>query len=334
MKNRSNVVYMSAARHPKDLIELVNYHLARDEFSVSRVCYEEGAEQIGKALKGADLMFCAPGRQIPPSLIEDAETLRFIQLWSSGYEKFDIDTPARLGVLVANNGGANKIAVAEHTLLLMLAVYKRLPESHERTIKGNWAGNSHGMDMQLLHGKTLGIIGLGAIGKEVAIRAKAFGMTIIYNDIVPLKREEERLLGMEHVDIDELFKQSDVLSPHLHLNSETFGMIGAEQIRAMRRGSVIINVSRAGLIDNRSLLEALRDGHISGAGFDVYDQEPTRPNDPLLLSRNVVCTPHSANTRDTHHMAMRASVDNLLRVHHGHDPLWVVNQHLFPVPEG
>lgn len=207
----------------------------------------------------------------------------------------------------------------------MLAVYKRLPENHARTVEGRWSGNSHGMDMFLLHGKTLGLIGLGAIGREVAVRARAFGMDIVYSELNRLSHRDEQNLGVRFVSLEELLSLSDIVSPHVHLTADTERMLGGPELDSMKVGSVIINVSRAELIDNKHLLKVLQSGQIGGAGFDVFEREPTVKGDPLLTHPNVVCTPHAANTRDGHKMAMEACVDNLLRVHRGSEPTWVVN---------
>lgn len=323
--NPSRIVYLSIQRHPRDLVRLIESHLAVPEFDVVRVTYDDPLDRLEAEIRDADMLFCAPGRGLEPTVFKGAQRLRSIQLWSSGFDKFDIATPRRLGIPVCNNGGANRIAVAEHTIMLMLAVYKRLPENHLRTIEGRWTGNSHGMDMFLLHGKTLGLIGLGAIGREVAVRARAFGMRVVYAEQRRLTIQDETELGVDFVTLEELLRTSDIVSPHLHLTKDTERMIGPHEIESMKAGSVIINVSRAHLVDNAHLLTALKSGHIRGAGFDVYEKEPTTADDPLLTHPNVVCTPHAANTRDTHNMAMAASVENLLRVHRGEPPLWVVN---------
>lgn len=321
----SQLLYLSIDRHPPELVALIRGHLERAEFELVQMSYDDGVDALRDQLQCSDLLFCAPGRSLEPAVYDGVDNLKLVQLWSSGFDKFDINTPRNLGIPVANNGGANRIAVAEHTIMLMLAVYKRLPENHARTVEGRWSGNSHGMDMFLLRGKTLGLIGLGAIGREVALRARAFGMDIVYSERVRLSPQEEQDLGVRFVPLEELLAVSDIVSPHLHLTAETERMLGEPELDSMKRGSVIINVSRAQLIDNDHLLKALRNGHIGGAGFDVYETEPTVDGDPLLTHPNVVCTPHAANTRDSHNMAMEACIDNLLRVHGGSKPTWVVN---------
>jgi phosphoglycerate dehydrogenase-like enzyme len=322
---RWNLLYVFEERHPQDLRKLVYESLPQEHFVVERMTYLTPDDEKITKLRWAHLVMFAPGRFLADELFPHAEHIRLMQLWSSGYDKFNVAAAARYGIPVANNGGANRIAVAEHAILLMLAVYKKLPEAHARTVEGRWGGNSHGMDMFLLYRKTLGLIGLGAIGRAVAERARGFGMRILYFDINRASPEVEAKLGVEFRDLDEVICQSDILSPHLHLDQNTFNMIGRDQIAKMKPRAVIINVSRGELVDTGALYEALIAGRLGGAGFDVYAKEPTEPGDPLLNHPSVVCTPHMACTYDTHVMAMEASVENLLRVKNGGQPLWVVN---------
>ena len=324
-----NLLYVFAERHPQDLRALVRSSIPDDAFTVQTLSYDEDVESQREKMAWAEGVLYAPGRYLADDVLLAGRGVRLHQLWSSGYDKFNLAAATRAGVPVANNGGANRIAVAEHTLLLMLAVYKKLPDSYRRTITGQWSGNSHGMDMFILYRKTLGLIGLGAIGREVAVRAKAFGMRILYNDIRRLAVEEEEQLGVEFVDLDTLYRTSDIISPHLHYTADTENMIGDAEIAVMQPGAVVINVSRGELVDTDALLAALNDGRLGGAGFDVYREEPTRPGDPLVNHPNVVGTPHMACTYDTHVMALDASIDNLLRVKRGERPKFVVNPEVF-----
>lgn len=324
-EQRLNLLYVFEERHPQDLRDLVYNSLPQEHFVVERMTYLTPHEEQRAKLRWAHLAFFAPGRHLDDDLFVDAEHIRLMQIWSSGYDKFNVAAAARHGIPVANNGGANRIAVAEHTILLMLAVYKKLPEAHARTVEGRWGGNSHGMDMFLLYRKTLGLIGLGAIGRAVAERAKGFGMRIVYHDIKRAPPEVEAQLGVEYCSFEDVVRQSDILSPHLHLDENTRNMIGRREIAMMKPRAVIINVSRGELVDTHALYEALLEKRLGGAGFDVYAKEPTVAGDPLLNHPNVVCTPHMACTYDTHVMALEASVENLLRVKLNQKPLWVVN---------
>lgn len=255
-----------------------------------------------------------------------AAHVRLMQLWSSGYDKFNVAGARKYGIPVANNGGANAISVAEHTMLLLLAVARRLPEAHARATTGRWAGNSHGMDMVMLHGKTLSIIGMGNIGRQVARRAQAFGMKVTYYDVARLDPAEEAAFGATYRPVDDLLREADFLTLHLHLNASTAGMIGEREVALLKPGCVIVNVSRSQLIDLKALAPKLQQGHLLGAGFDVFETEPTTGAEPYLKLANVVATPHTAgSTVDTYHMAMRNCMENISRVLAGQTPQWVVN---------
>lgn len=266
----------------------------------------------------------APGRFLPDYLFEVNRHIKLLQIWSSGYDKFNLGAATKHGLKVANNGGANSIAVAEHILMQMLAVYKRLPEMHKRVVTGDWAGNSHGMNMFLLHQKTLGIVGLGSIGTKVAKLALAFGMRVIYFDLLR-KHDVESQLGIEFHNLNKLLEISDIVSLHLHLSADSYHLLDRSRLGRLKPGAIVINVSRGQLVDNEALLEGLISGHVGGTGFDVYDVEPTEPGNPLTGHPNVVCTPHSANTLDTHEMALEASISNIRTVLAGGSPKWFIN---------
>ena len=324
--DRLKLLYVYKERIPMDLRKLVLDSVPEDEFAVDTMTYAISDEEKCQKMRWADVVLFAPGRYLPEIIFRSATHIKLMQLWSSGYDKFNTGDARKYGIPVANNGGANAISVAEHTILLMLAVYKWLPDSHRRTVEGRWEGNSHGMDMFLLHKKTLGIVGFGNIGRQVARRVSAFGMRVLYYDPVRAPSEIEDELGAEYCDFDTLLSTADIVSLHVHLNESTAGMIGKRELEVMRKSAVLINVSRAGLVDNVELLAALKDGRLWGVGLDVYMEEPTKPNDPLLTHPHVVATPHMAgSTYDAYVVALRNCVDNFRRVKAGQRPLWVVN---------
>lgn len=321
------LLYVYEERIPLLLRELVLSHIPLDEFEVDTMTYETESGSQKQKLSWADVVLFAPGRFLPDEVMEAAKNVKLMQLWSSGYDKFNIVGAKKYGIPVANNGGANACSVAEHAILLMLAVYKWLPDSHRRTVQGAWSGNSHGLDMFLLNGKKLGIIGFGNIGRQVARKVSGFDMNVRYYDINRLDPEKEKELGVSFAPLDQIISESDILSLHLHSNDNTKGIIGSQEISKMKKGTVIINVSRAALIDQEALYEALVSGKIHGAGLDVYSVEPTVPNDKMLLLPNVVATPHMAgSTYDTYSMVMNRAVENFRRVCNGEIPKWVINQ--------
>jgi glyoxylate reductase/D-3-phosphoglycerate dehydrogenase len=201
-----------------------------------------------------------------------------------------------LGIAVANNGGANRVAVAEHTLMLMLATHRRMMFYANNVKAGRWKQEQdRKIDVFELEGKTLGLIGMGNIGRQVARRAAAFDMGLQYYDKYhPLTPVEEETMGIKAVDMDTLLQTSDVVSTHVPLTRETYGMIGKRELELMKPTGVVINTSRGGVIEETALAEALISGTIAAAGLDVMEHEPPDPNDPLLQIENLVITPHTA----------------------------------------
>jgi phosphoglycerate dehydrogenase-like enzyme len=255
-----------------------------------------------------------------------APCLRLAQLFSAGYDHVDLAAARRAGVLVANNGGANSRAVAEHTILLMLAVYRKLVPQHAMTSGGRWRGNEPIPTFYEMQGKTLGIIGFGTIGKRVArIAAGGFDMRIQYNDVVRMAEHEEDALDVRFRLLPELMRTSDIVTLHVPLTRLTRNMIGARELGYMQPHGVLINCSRGPVIEFLALHEALSSGKIAGAGLDVFPQEPPSPSEPVLSLDNVVLTPHLAGaSRETRVKQTRNAFDNVLRAHRGERPLWVV----------
>lgn len=255
-----------------------------------------------------------------------APRLRLVQLFSAGYNHVDLDAARRAGVLVANNGGANSRAVAEHTILLMLAVYRKLVPQHEMTAGGRWRGNTPMPTFYEMQGKTLGIIGFGTIGKRVArIAAGGFDMHIQYNDIVRLSEDTEDALKVRYRLLPELLRTSDIVTLHVPLTSATRNMISARELGYMQPHAVLINCSRGPVIDFPALHDALSNNRIAGAGLDVFPAEPPSPSEPVLSLDNVVLTPHLAGaSRETRVKQTRNAFDNVLRVARGERPLWIV----------
>jgi phosphoglycerate dehydrogenase-like enzyme len=323
---KHHLLYWYEERIPQGLQDLVLSLIPSDEFEVERITYLAPDEEKIKKLEWAEVVLFAPGRHLPDELLAHAKHVKLMQLWSSGFEKFNHQGAAKFGIPVSNNGGANAGSVAEHAILLMLAVYKWLPNSHWRTVTGNWTGNSHGMDMFMLNQKRLGIIGFGNIGRQVARKLKGFDMDMVYYDVVRAPEEVEQELGVRFLPMDELLKESDVITLHLHSNASTQNIIGEREIGLMKKSAVLINVSRAQLVSYDALLSALRDKRIHGAGMDVYLDEPTKGDDPLLQLPNVVATPHMAgSTYDVYFRAVGNGIENFRRVLRGEPAKWVVN---------
>ena len=252
-----------------------------------------------------------------------APKLKLVQLLSAGYDRVDIEAARRAGVPVCNNGGANAIAVAEHAILLMLAVCRRLTWLHEMVKSGSWRGNDvASVRLYELHGRTLGIIGLGNIGKKVARLAQGFGMAVQYFDVARLSEDAADTLGVKFRLFNEVLRTSDIVSLHVPLIPSTKHMMGAAQFRLMKPTAYLINTCRGPVVDEPALHEALTNGTIAGAGLDVFDQEPPPANNPLFTLDNVILTPHYAGpTWDNQSARFRNGFDNVQRVARGEKPL-------------
>jgi phosphoglycerate dehydrogenase-like enzyme len=265
-------------------------------------------------------------RQMGGEFFRAAPRLRLVQLLSAGYDRVDVEAARKARVPVANNGGANAVAVAEHTLALMLAVLKRIVRLHNDVVAGKWRVVSAGEDrIYELSGRTLGIVGLGNIGKKVARRAAAFDMDVQYHDIARLTEDQEDALGVRFVLLAELLRTSDVVSLHVPLDDTTRGLIGARELAMMKRDAILVNTCRGPVVDETALCQALREGRIAGAGLDVMGEEPPPANHPLFGLPTVTLTPHTAGpTWENWTTRFRNGFDNIQRVAAGRRPRWVI----------
>ena len=281
--------------------------------------------ELEPVLGAAEYMVCYPHVRMGDAFYRAAPRLKLVQLLSAGYDAVDLEAARRAKVPVTNNGGANAVSVAEHTLMLMLTVSRKLVWQHANVAGGRWRGNGPPPRMYELFDKTLGIVGLGTIGKKVARLAQAFGMRVQYCDIVRLSEDAEDALGVRFRLLRELLKSSDVVSLHVPLNASTRHLIGAGEIALMKPSAMLINTSRGPVVDEPALARALTDGKLLGAGLDVFDREPPPADNALFALDNVVLTAHFAGpTWDNHLARFRNAFDNVQRVHRGERPLWVV----------
>ena len=287
---------------------------------------DAGTPEFTAALPDAEYYVGFPRAELSADFFKAAPRLKLIQLISAGYDRLDVEAARRAGVPVANNGGANSVAVAEHTLLLMLAVYRKLSWHHANVVTGKWrVGDFASHRLYELEGKTLGIVGLGTIGKKVARRAAAFGLRIQYYDIVRLPEDAEDALGVRFALFPELLRTSDIVSLHVPLNKVTRNLIGARELGLMQPSAVLINTCRGPVVDETALHAALTGGRLAAAGLDVMVQEPPLANHPLFALENVTFTPHMAGpTWENWTKAFRNAFDNVQRVARGERPLWVI----------
>ncbi len=243
-----------------------------------------------------------------------APNLKLLQLMSAGYEHVDLGLAARHGVAVATFGDAMASVVAEHTVLLMLAVYRRLVQLDAAVRSGAW--RTQEPVLRELRGKHVGLVGLGYIGREVAARLQAFGAEVVY-----FSRQRHPESGLPFVELDELLATSDIVSLHVALAPSTRGLIGARELGLVRRDSVLINTSRGPVVDQAALYAALASGALAGAGLDVLDAEPPVPDDPLLSLPGVVFTPHNGGqAEEVWPRIVRTCFANVQRVARGEAP--------------
>jgi D-3-phosphoglycerate dehydrogenase len=277
---------------------------------------ENGLAARAAVLRDADIAFvmAAP---MPKELLAEVRRLRFIQKLGAGVDRIDLDACRKQGIAVAKLHAGNSIPVAEHTILLMLATYRQLPQIDRRTRAGAWSKeDARGMHRQLHH-KTVGLVGFGAIGKEVAKRLRGFEVAILYYDPVRAPGDVEQNLGVNYADLDELVRVADIVSLHLPLLPQTAGIINAERIGAMKSGAVLINCARGGLVDETALAAALKEGRLFGAGIDAFATEPP-VGSPLLELDNTVVTSHLAGaTIDNFSGVIARAVENAKTVLRG-----------------
>ena len=253
----------------------------------------KGADLLA-AVAESDALITRSGTAVTPELVNAGTRLRVVGRAGVGLDNVDVEACTARGVLVINTPTANVMSATEHTMAMMLALCRNIPEAHASTKRGEWTRATF-MGTEL-DGKTLGVIGLGRIGRRVTSRAAAFGMHVIAYDpyiasSVFTKAEAEK------VTLDELLARADVITVHTPLTEETHGMIGAAEMAKMKPGVKILNIARGGIYEEEALAEALRSGKIAGAAIDVYEKEPPGKDHPLLSLSNVILSPHiGANT--------------------------------------
>jgi phosphoglycerate dehydrogenase-like enzyme len=287
---------------------------------------EQDAPNFLEALQDAEYFMGFPRGQMGPEFYRAAPKLKLIQLISAGYDRVDVEAARQARVPVANNGGANSVAVAEHAMMLILAVYKKLAWHHNNVVNSQWrVGNFDEARTYELAGKTLGIVGLGTIGKKVARRAKAFDMQVQYYDTVRLSEDQEDALGVHFVLFPELLRSSDVVSLHVPLNEVTRNLMSTREFATMKDSAILVNTCRGPVVDEKALHTALTTRQIAGAGLDVMTEEPPPANHPLFSLDNILITPHTAGpTWENWTKAFRNAFDNVQRVASGTQPMWVI----------
>ncbi len=294
------------------------------EAAVGRVIYNP----LARPLTSAEVRDLLPGCDgyiagldiIDKHALEAADRLRVIARYGAGMDHIDLEAVRSRGIVVTNTPGANSVAVAELTIGLMLALGRHIPDLVAATRQGRWP-SAAGVS---LRGKTVGLLGLGAIGRQVARRLRSFECRLLAHDPY-VSAEIARTLGVELVKLPDLLAQADMVSLHLPLTPQTRGIVDDAFLAQMKPGAYLVNTARGELIDEGALLRSLERGHLKGAALDVLLQEPPPADHPLLRMKQVLVTPHAgAHADDATNTMGRMAMDDCLRVLQGQEPMYRV----------
>ena len=247
------------------------------------------ADALAERIKDADGVIVRSATHITAELMDAAPNLRVIGRAGVGVDNIDVAAATKRGIVVMNAPDGNTITTAEHTIALLVSMARNVPQAHAKLQSGVWDKKSYvGVE---LNGKTLGVIGLGRIGKHVAAVARGFGMSIVGFDPF-ISAEQAKELGIEMGSLDDVFNRADFLTIHTPVTDETRGLIGREAFTKMKKGVRLVNAARGGLVDEAALLGAIDDGTVAAAALDVFATEPLPADSPLLGQANIITTPH------------------------------------------
>ena len=265
-------------------------------------------EKIARARDAVCLVNTRGAIKWPREALAALPRLRMATVCGIGTDAFDLVAARERGIVVCNIPGKTAPIVAEHAFGLMLAAAKRAHFQTAELKAGRWTR----MDNVYLHGKTLGLVGTGNIGGAMARLARAIGMDVVAWTFNP-SAERAAALNVQFLPLDEVLQTADVVSVHVRLSPQSRGLIGARELRLMKRGAILVNASRGAMVDTAALVDALDSGHLGGAGLDVFDQEPLPPDHPILHGEHVVLTPHNADqTPEGMDVLNEGVVDNVI----------------------
>ncbi len=279
-----------------------------------------GPDDLNRAVADAEFLMVF-GARITPETLQAGKNLRLVNLLSAGFDGFPLVEAGELGIPVATASGTNAQGVAEMALTLMLALYRHLTWLDSALRDGQWkVERAAGHDSYEIEGKTIGIIGLGNIGSITARLVQGFRPTILYTDIES-KPETEEKTGARRVELDELLSESDIITLHTPLDDSTRALISSRELALMKPSAILINTCRGPVVDEAALLDALTKRRIWGAGLDVFEQEPTPADNPLLKLDNIVVAPHLAGqTAESYPRRAGLAFENMQRILDGKTP--------------
>jgi len=322
--SKSEIVFWSPDELTLDILQAEAPENTDITWVNSKLPFDEAVE----ALK--DTIVLILGGEIPftTELAAQCPNLRLVQSTSAGTNQLDKVGLGELGVDVSNNGGGNAVSVAEHTIALMVSVFRKFQLQFGNVKNGTWMGDIKSdwfSQAYEITGKTVGIIGLGRIGSRVAKRLQGWDCEIIFNDVVDPDSDLVSKLNLRRVEIEELLKTADIISLHVPLNEQTRGMIGDDEFNIMKSTAVLINACRGPVVDEKAFIRAMKENKIMAAGVDVLEVEPTPADNPLIEMDNVLITPHlAAFTQEAWQKSRAFAVYNAVKVANGDDPESIV----------
>ncbi len=296
-------------------VHLSDEELARVEAECSVRRYEgrgmPSKSEMIAALADAEGLLGSAVLPVDAELLDSAPSLLVVSNVGVGYDRVDLEAATRRKVVVCNTPGVLSAAVADLTIALVISLARRIPEADRFVREGNWAPDKFvGLGTDIA-GKTLGIVGLGRIGRAVALRAHALGMAVCFNDKFRVEALDSAF--WRYRELDDLLRESDFVTLHVNLTEETTKLIGARELGLMKPSAYLINTSRGPVVDQAALTTALREERIAGAALDVLEREPPAPDEPILGLPNVLIVPHIGSaTRETRQAMVNLAIGNLL----------------------
>jgi len=290
-------------------------------------------EVIIEKAKNVDALASLLSDKIDAEVFDAAPKLKIVAQMAVGFDNIDVKEATKRGIYVTNTPGVLTETTADFAWTLLMAVARRVVEADKYVRKGRWKVGWHpsmlsGRDV---YGATMGIVGAGRIGSAVAKRAKGFNMRILFYDVVP-RPELERELDAKSVDLETLLRESDFVSVHVPLLKATYHVINEEKLGLMKKTAYLVNNSRGPVVDEKALYKALKEGWIAGAALDVFEQEPTQVDNPLLTLDNVVVAPHiSSASHETRSKMAEMVAENLIAFFEGRKPPNLVNPEVLEV---
>jgi D-3-phosphoglycerate dehydrogenase / 2-oxoglutarate reductase len=306
-----------------DHLHAAGWDLLRAADDISHAGPFESRAELLNAVADADALIVRSGTKVDAQLLAAAPRLKVVARAGARIENIDIEAATRRGIMIINVPEVNVIAMAEHTFAMLLALARGIPQGHTAMRQGEWP--RHEMLGFTLADRIMGIVGFGRLGRAVAARAQAFGMSVlVYDPYIDLSFARQR--GVEVLDFPELLARADVLSLHTIYTEQTHHLMNAETFAQMKAGSYFLNITHAGLVDEAALLNALDDGPLAGAALDTFSQEPPDPEYPLLRHPNITLTPHlSVNTVESQREISIQATTNTLTALRGDDFCRIVN---------